>query len=237
MSDSDGNQGDRSREELAAFDAQLAQALGTHSEEKELTADLPSSSDEDMDDEQMEKLDEHLECIFRERKKDTSKKNEQKDAKETIINFKCRVLELLDVLVRNEHKKAQSLSILMPVLRLTRTTDSPLVSRKACDLVRQFSQKCKGSGLTKAPDTGSTMALLKAIHEESGKGGSNNHASACSQASLQVVRVLAAHDRELLRQVVALYASTQESFLMDSTSQIKASLFTDWLNWCSNHKH
>ncbi|KAK4692559.1 DNA polymerase phi, partial [Lecanoromycetidae sp. Uapishka_2] len=77
-------------EELTAFDAKLAQALGTRPGNADLNAEDTSSSDEDMDDEEMEALDEHLENVFKERKKATSKKTEKKDAKATVVNFKCR---------------------------------------------------------------------------------------------------------------------------------------------------
>ena len=224
---------DDSGEELAAFDAQFAQALGTHPIEASGARSTPSE-DEDMDDEQMEKLDEQLELMFRERKKATNLKNEQKDAKETLIQFKCKVLELLQIFVRNEHTKAVSLKIIMPILRLIRVTKSPVVSRRAYSIIHQASQRCKGDGIAKISDSESTFNLLGCIHEESGRGGSNIHDRACSQASLQVVRILKAHHRENLRRVVAVYAKTQERFLLDSSFKVKPLMFTDWLNWCAN---
>ena len=227
---------DGSDEELAVFDAKLARALGIRPGQNDIDAEENSSSDEDMDDEQMEKLDEHLESMFRERKKLTSKKTEKKDAKETIINFKCRVVELLEIYVKYEHSGSTALSLLLPILSVIRNTGSPLVSRKACDLIREYARLCKGAGLPKIVEAEPILDLLRNVHDEAGKGASNAHASACSQASLLLVRILVADDREHLRKIIKVYTGTQEKALFDPGFRIKTSLFTDWLNWCNSFK-
>ncbi|KAL9124859.1 MAG: hypothetical protein Q9217_005864, partial [Psora testacea] len=223
-------------EDLAAFNAKIAQALGTQLGQNDVGAEESSSSDEDMDDEQMEKLDQHLESIFRERKKVTNKKSGKKDAKETIINFKCRVLELLEIFVKNEHDSNRALYLILPILSLIRTTGSSLVSKKACNLIHEHARVCKGGRLPNIPEPDSALDLLRHVHEEAGKEASNVHASACSQASLLLVRILVAHDREQLRRIVGIYASTQERGLFEQTFKVKTSFFTDWLNWCNSAK-
>lgn len=226
--DSDGTD-----EELAAFDAKLAQALGTRPGNVDLEAADSSSSDDDMNDEEMEVLDEHLEKVFQERKRVTSKKTEKKDAKESIVNFKCRVLELLEIYVKQQHANTLCLSLTLPVLTVTRTTTSPLVSTKACKLMREYARLCKGDGLPEAGDVDAIFDLLEAVHVEAMKEGSNAHASACSQASLLLVKVLVAHDRESLRRVVRVYGATQEKALFESSCKVKTSFFTNWQNWCA----
>jgi DNA polymerase phi len=221
-------------DELAAFNAKLKRAVrarpGTHSSD----AEESSSSDEDMNDEQMEAVDHHLEKVFRERQKLSGKKNEKKDAKENIINFKCRVLELLEIYVKQQHAKILALSLLLPILAVIRTTTSPLVSSKACNLVREYTRLCKGNGLPDVTHHDSVFEKLEKIHDEAGKEASNAHGNACSQASLLLVRVLVAQDRELLRRVVKVYARTQENTLFDSSCKVKTKFFTDWLNWCTS---
>lgn len=232
---------EKADEELAAFDAKLAQALKTRPLNADLSASTaassPSSSDEDMDDAQMEALDSHIAAIFRERKKSItgtkSKKSQQKDAKETIVNFKCRVLELLEIFVKQQHRRLVSLELLMPLLTVTRTTTSQLVSSRACNLVREFSRVCKGKEMPETDDVAMVVKLLKGVHGEAMREASNAHASACSQASLLLVRLLVAMDRENLRKVVKVYASTQEALLMDPKCRVKISFFTDWMNWCA----
>ena len=221
-------------DELVAFDAKLAQALGTRPGKEDLNAEDSSSSDEDMDDEQMAALDEHLEKVFRERKKVISRKKEKEDAKEIIVNFKCRVLELLEIYVKQQHSNSLALSLLVPALAVIRISTSPLVSSKACSLMREYAKLCKGDDVPKVGDADTTFKLLQAVHTEAMKGGSNAYASACSQASLLLVRVLVAHDRECLRRVVRIYGETQENALFDSSCKVKTSFFTDWQNWCTS---
>ncbi|KAL9101777.1 MAG: hypothetical protein Q9163_002996 [Psora crenata] len=225
---------DESDQDLAVFDAKLAQALGTRPGQDDVDVEESTTSGEDMDDDQMEKLDEHLEMMFRERKKASSKKTDKKNAKETIVNFKCRVLELLDIYVKNEHDNILALHLILPILSLIRSTGSPLVSRKACHFVREYARICKGEALPKIPEPEWVMDLLRNVHDEAGKEASNAHASACSQASLLLVRVLVTHDRDHLRRIIGVYANTQERALFDAKFKVKTALFTDWLNWCNS---
>lgn len=233
-SNADAADSDEDGDELAALNAKLAHIVGTRPGNEDLDAEDNSSSDEEMTDEQMFELNESLENIFREQKKVTSKKTEKKDAKENIVNFKCRVLDLLDIYVKQEHGNGLGLSISLPILILVRTTTSPLVSRKACEVMREYARLCKGDGVPQIEDIESIFGLLKAVHIEAMKEGSNAHASACSQASLLIVRVLVAYDRECLRRVVKIYGATQECALFDSSCKVKTSFFTDWLNWCTS---
>lgn len=230
----DSDDDDNDDDELAALNAKLAQIVGTRPGKEDLGAEDNSSSDEEMTDEQMFELNGSLENIFREQKKVTSKKTEKKDAKANIVNFKCRVLDLLEIYVKQEHGNALGLSLALPILKLVRTTTSPLVSRKACEVMREYSRLCKGDGLPQIEDTESVFGLLEAVHIEAMKEGSNAYASACSQASLLSVRVLVAHDRECLRRTVKIYGGTQESALFDSSCKVRTSFFTDWLNWCTS---
>lgn len=229
---------DGTDDELAVFDAKLAQALGTRLAADDVDADSGESSDEDMNDEQMEALDKHLEKVFRERKKVTSQKTEKKNAKETIVNFKCRVLELLEIFVKQKHDGVLALGLLLPVLRVIQTTKSPLVSGKACDLMREYVRLCKGKNLPKVKDEDrdGMFCLLQLVHVEAAKQGSNAYTSACSQASLLLVKILAAQDKENLRQAVTVYAKSQERLLLDPRCKMKISFFFDWLNWCVTAK-
>ena len=233
-SDRDAADPDEDGDELAALNAKLAHVVRTRPNNEDLDVEDSSSSDEEMTDEQMFELDVSLENIFREQKKVTSKKSEKKDAKENIVNFKCRVLDLLEIYVKQEHRNGLGLSLSLPILTLIRMTTSPMVSRKACDVMREYARLCKGNETPHIEDTEFVFGLLKTVHNEAMKEGSNAHASACSQASLLLVRVLVARDRECLRRVVRVYAATQESALFDSNCKVKTSFFTDWLNWCTS---
>ncbi|KAL8784603.1 MAG: hypothetical protein Q9213_003858 [Squamulea squamosa] len=231
--DNQDNSGEED-EELAAFEMKLAQALKTRplnvgTDE----AGNEESTDEDMDDDQMEALDEHIASMFKERKKVVSKKKQKVDAKESIVNFKCRVLELLEIFVKMRYTDVLALDLLVPLLTVTRTTTSSLVSGKACNVVRDFSKLCKGQEVPRITDKAAIVKLLKEVHSEAMRESSNAHTSACSQASLLLVKVLVANDRENLRVVVKVYGDTQISLLLDPKCRVKTSFFTDWFNWCN----
>lgn len=237
-SDSEEEEDDPEDEELAAFDAKLAQALKTRPATTDLDAASTTSSSSDMTDSQMETLDAHIAQIFKARKNLTtssnkSKKTQQKDAKESIVNFKCRILDLLEIFIKQQHKKPMALELLMPLLSVTRTTTSQQVSGKACNLVREFGKICKGKEMPEVDDGEKVLGLLKEVHVEAMREASNAHASACSQASLFLVRLLVAMDRENLSKAVKIYAGTQEALLMDVECRVKMSFFTDWMNWCA----
>ena len=226
------NDDDAAAEESAVFDAKLASKLGTRPAMDDINAnDDAESSDEDMNDEQMEALDEHIERIFQERKNATSKKSQNKDAKEAIVNFKCRVLELLDVYVKQEHKNPLALQLLVPLLNVIRMTKSTIVSSKACDLVGNYFRICKPNSVPCISDTKAVLALLRTIHEQASKEGSNAYSSACSRASLLIVKALAAQDPENLRLVESVYGQTHQDFMLSKKSRTKPSFFSDWLNW------
>ena len=197
----------------------------------DLAADNNESSDEDMNDEQMEALDEHLETIFRERKKAKSKKTQNKDAKEAIVNFKCRVLELLEIYVKQEHKNPRAMQLLVPVLNVIRTTKTTLVSGKACDLIGTYFKLCKPNNIPEVLDAETILELLRAVHQQAGLDGSNAYSSACSRASLLLVKILVAQDRENLRRVESVYGQTHEGFMLDAKFKVRPSFFSDWLNW------
>ena len=233
-SSTDAAHSDEDGDELAALNAKLAQIVGTRPGNEDEDAEDNSSSDEEMTDEQMFELNGSLENIFREQKKITSKKTEKKDAKENISHFKCRVLDLLEIYVKQEHGNGLGLSLLLPLLTLIRTTTNSLVSKKACNVMREYARLCKGDGVPQIEDTESVFGLLETVHIEAMKEGSNPHGSACSQASLLLVKVLVARDRECLRRVVKVYGATQESALFNSSCGVKASFFTSWLNWCTS---
>lgn len=222
-------------EELAAFDAKLAQALEMQSTRNGEGAGYDDErSEDDMNDEQMEALDEQLEKVFKERKIMTSNKSHRRDAKEVIINFKSRVLELLEIFVREQHSNPLGLTLLIPLLVTIRTTRSKVVSKKACDLIRDYSRLCKGNNVPHVNNTDATFDLLTDIHDQATREGSHAYTSACSQASLLVVKVLVARDREHLHRIVLRYAATQERFLLDPTCKARTSFFSDWLNWCNS---
>lgn len=247
---------DEEDDELAAFNAKLAEALGTGND----VGSDASDSDSDMDDDDMEALDLKLAEVFRAREASTTKKKDKKDAKETMVNFKNRVLDLLDIYVKKQPQTPLALDLLMPLLILIRTTTTKQIVDRAVGVVREYSRLCKGDKLPKEaaevesesdnPDEDPEIHeiseprapawyLLESIHEEALKPAPHNnakpaHTAACSNASLLIARVLIAGQGEsAVEDVVDRYAETRKRQLLDRKAQVGPGFWTEWNNWCN----
>ncbi|KAK4497760.1 hypothetical protein PRZ48_010413 [Zasmidium cellare] len=232
QSDDDGDEDEESGEgdedEEAAFDRKLADALGTAGMESD-----EDSDGSDMDDDQMMALEPHLTNIFKERKKGSSKKQDNKDAKENIINFKNRVLDLLTVFVKSQYAKDITLNLIHPLVSLTRTTTNQATAKKALGVLEQYFDSCKRfkSG-PKIESASQYFTLLHAVHEEMRQGGSKVHASACSRSSQFLAKLLIAKDEKHWEDVAIRYVKLQAEWRRDGEkSKIHPSVFNEWHSW------
>jgi DNA polymerase phi len=241
-SDDEGNSSDESsgdddgeeeeeeedEEELAAFDRKLAEALGTAGFDEDADED---DQDSDMDDEQMLAIEPALENVFKEIKKRSGKKQDNKDAKENIINFKNRVLDLLMIYVKAQYGNVLALDILMPLSILIRTTSSKQTAEKAFAVLKEyFDQSSKHKSLPQS-EPEPVLALLSSLHAEMAKGGSKLHASACSRSGLFLAKILIAMDPKNYVAVCRLYSALLEKSWLDPKSKVHKSIFTEWINW------
>lgn len=231
-SSSDDEQEDENEDELADFDAKLAEALGTHRADQDLKEESDASSDADMNDDEMEAIDDQLVKVFRARKQAMSKKKDKKDAKETMVNFKNRVLDLLEIYVKKCHSNVLALDLILPLLRLTRRSTVKQISSKANSVLREYTRLCKGSAVPSVESAEPVWELLKAVHKEATLSGPPTHAASCSQASLLLAKVLVAHDRSSLSGIVDIYAATRKEQLLSRKCHVQPSFFTEWNNWC-----
>ena len=227
----DGDDGD---DELAEFDRKLAAALGTREGEDDLDASDTSGSDEDMGDDEMEALDEKLVSHFKARKDMMNKKKENKDAKGNIVQFKNRVLDLVEVYLKQEYLNPLSLELVLPLLMATRTSRTKQISDRSCLVLREFFSRCKGKNVPGLRDLPFAVDMLKLIHHEAALESSGAHAAACSQASLLFVKVLVAQSPDNVRMAVNAYADMRKRQLTDKSCHVHTSFFTDWNNWCQS---
>jgi len=218
-------------EETRKFDALLAQALKTSQPNGTASGDEESSDDEDMDDEQMMALDPHLEKILGERKKTTSKRKDSQDAKETVINFKNRVLDLLSIYVKQQHTNTLAMDLILPLLLLVRSSTSQQVAQKAFNLLKQYFDACKGKDMPTPTGLDATWKLLRDIHGEGMRDGPKFHGAACSRSSLFVVKTLVYIDRNNYDRAVDIYSDTQKQWFRNPKSKVQPALFSDWINW------
>ena len=243
--DSDDEASDPAEEddETNRLNAALANLVGTKQYDQSMTKEDDTSDDEEeeMNDEEMFALDEQMATIFRERKKHSTKtssqKQEKKNAKEMMTNFKNRVLDLLEIYIKQEHSNPLSLNMILPLLTLSRTSSSKQLSDRACHLIRDLTQRCKGNReVPGVSDVHIAWELLRSIHQGSMTTTgttSRAHTAACSQSSLLVVKVIVGLDRANIKDVVRIYGETQTSWLLGK-GRVQPSFFSDFVNWSTS---
>lgn len=229
---SEGSEPQDGDDELAAFDAALASALGTSRGDDESDSD----SDADMDDDEMMELDEKLTEVFKARKEATSKKKDQKDAKENVVNFKNRVLDLIEVYIKHEYRNPHAIELVLPLLQTIRTTQTKQIAERSSKALRDLCSRCKGQQNPPSVEQGAVkqvMALFNNIHTEACMDASNSHAAAASQASILLAKVVI-KSGVAVGKVVQLYAQTMTLMMTDPKCKVHSSFFTDWNNWCTS---
>ncbi|CAA9957360.1 dna polymerase protein [Pyrenophora teres f. maculata] len=238
--DSEGNDDEEEDEEdaeLTQFNNMLAMTLQTSKPGVNGDAAEDTSDESDMDDEQMMALDPHLSKIFKERSKTTSKKKEREDAKQNVVQFKSRVLDLLAIYLEKQYSNPLTLDILLPVLRRIRANANKQTAEKASKILKSFldTRTKRKAPLPKPERIEEAWNLLKGIHEEAKLGnGAKVHADACASASLLIVKVLIGLDKGNYSGVVDVYAETQKEWFADQKSRLQPVLFTQFQNWSLN---
>ncbi|KAK3708993.1 DNA-directed DNA polymerase [Vermiconidia calcicola] len=227
---SDAEEG-ASDDEEAIFDKKLAEALGTGRAEDDEGSDDDGS---DMDDEQTMALEPHLASIFKERQTTTSKTQDKKDAKENVVNFKNRVLDLLMIYVKSQYDSILALDLILPLSTLVRTTSNKPTAEKAFAVLKAYFDACSKHKSLPQPSHGDKEAVfevLTAVHDEMKRGGSKMHASACSRSSLFLSKVLVALEAKHYQQIAGMYANLQSQWYLEPKSKLQASVFTEWNSW------
>lgn len=220
-----------------ALNNALAQILGTHSLDNDAKEE-ESDSDADMTDSEMMALDSKLVEIFSARKKAPNKKQDQKDAKETMVNFKSRILDLLEIYVKKQAANPLAFSLLLPLLQLIRTTKTKALADRAFAIIQAFFKSFKTAKKADSmPSSKATISaqleLLKAIHVEVSKDPSHMFAKAASTASLLVASSLHHADKENVQKIATVYRDSQVRWVSGEVT-IQASFFVEWINWCQS---
>jgi DNA polymerase phi len=223
--------------ELTQFNNLLALTLQTSKPNVDGEASEDTSDESDMDDDQMMALDPHLSHIFKQRSKTTSKKKERVDAKQNVVQFKAKVLDLLAIYLEKQYSSPLTLDVLLPIVRRTRASANKQLAEKASKMLKTFfdSRTKHKAPLPKPDDTEAAWEVLRGIHEEAKLGGGAKiHADACSSASLHIVKVLVGLDRGNYSGVVDVYAESQKQWFAEKKSALQPVLFTSFQNWSLN---
>ncbi|KAG5979944.1 hypothetical protein E4U55_004545 [Claviceps digitariae] len=220
----------------------LGKILKSHRLDKD--ADAESSDDEgDMSDAQMFALDQQLSAAIAPRIKanKTDTKKQKKDAKQSVVNFKHRVLDLLDIYVKNEPLHPLTFSTLLPLLNLMRTTSTKALANRAHEVIlnlRKAIKKTRASATAAAAATTTTtslneaqlLTLLRACHDEAGRDDAQAYAKAASAASLIVAAALFRQQRESIEQIAGVYAQTESAWVLNR-ARMHSCFFKEWHEW------
>lgn len=231
-SDEEEGDGDEAQtQELADLDDALAKVLRSHRLDKDEDAES-SDNDSDMTDSEMMALDNKLVEVFKQRTKKSNKKKENKDAKETMIIFKHRIMDFLDIYVKKEAHNPLAFDLLLPLLELIRTTSTKDLSNKAMKVISDFSDAFKkGKAKSKTSGTDADMStrleLLQKVLHEATRDQSHVFARAVSMCALLLASSLAAAGE--VEGAIDAYSSVMKEFAKGAKYQ--ATIFSDFTNW------
>jgi DNA polymerase phi len=202
----------------AALSAVLSKGMPTEN------GDNNDSSDEElMDDDKMMALNDNLATIFHQRLKPNHQK-EIKDTREQMSTFKCKVIDLLEILV--EEQSDICLDMILPLLQVLHHTRSDTVHSKTLNLLRKLA---KNKEIPDAMDN--LMGLLMKIHEDAVKAR-NKDGNIHSQLSIYIACIARKGGQE--EEVIGVYAETMRKWIKNRKSMVQAGSFPDWLTWCQS---
>lgn len=235
----------------------LAKALGVSTESSgEVKYDELDSFGEDdddyesesMDDEQMMAIDGELSRIFVERRNALSANNTNKkkaelvEAKENILLFKSRILDLLDSFSKEQPNSIYNLSFIKPIVSLMNMTTDKNLGTKAHKILKTRISKVRiaqdelnelyPTDEDKARFKSTQLELLEWLQTQAGKFSSNHaHALACGQSCIIISKALVALDAKLLETIITAYCKTMCVWATEPKNRIQASMFFDFINW------
>ncbi|XP_032218016.2 myb-binding protein 1A-like protein isoform X2 [Nematostella vectensis] len=116
-SDDDDDEGDDDAVD-EAFRAEIKAALGSAAAD----TDSEESSGEELDDEAMMQLDDALSAVFKTRVQANKEKKDKKDTAKTILHFKLRVLDMIEIFIKKQSHNPLVLDLVEPLLSLAWST-------------------------------------------------------------------------------------------------------------------
>ncbi|KAG0052711.1 DNA-directed DNA polymerase [Gryganskiella cystojenkinii] len=194
--DSDSDEGDSSDVEMddaeddeeEEVDDELRRKIAEALKVKDPKEDNGESSEEELlDDDQMTMFDEKLEEIFRQKK---LAKSQQKDAKQTLIHFKNKVLDLLELYIKKQPSNELVLEMIVPLLSLVLipSASNKPVHDKVSSLLRTKLAKIKD--YPRECDDEHVFEILSQVHELAKKSPDAKFSGLCGDLSLLLVKVL-----------------------------------------------
>lgn len=190
----------------------------------------------------MDKVDEQLAAVFRERvttdKKASAKRRfEHSLATSSLtcpgqlmesLHFKTRILDLFDTFLRRQPENPLSIDTLLSLLRLTRNTTPTEadLANKASALIR--SRVGKPKEVPSTLDVAHATQILKDIHDLARKASSADFSSLCSVCSIFVTRAIDSTD-STSQAGNDIYSATLDEFMSKKSSLVHPSFLLDYI--------
>ncbi|KAF9426046.1 DNA-directed DNA polymerase [Podila epigama] len=232
------------------FRKKLAAALNVKEGE-----DDDSEEEELLNDDEMMAFDEKLNEIFKQKK---LAKAQQKDAKQTLIHFKNKVLDLLELYIKKQSSNALVLDLIVPLLSLVLipSASNKPVHDKISALLRNKLAKIKD--YPREYDDEHVFEILTQVHELAKKSPDAKFSALCGDLSLLLVKVLIGGQDENTAvgetkaqapakatrgskaakvdpikakqdRVVALYSTSLKEFMTRKNSNLSAKMFSEFI--------
>jgi DNA polymerase phi len=234
-----------------AFEDDLAKLLKTQRPDQEDDSDSDAGSD--MTDTEMIAIDGQISAAFKGRKASLPpSRRDQKSAKEAVIHFKGRILDLIaaylecgvkrkDDALRPLAKRSvgDALQLMPDLVRLAATTTSKALGTRVGGIVFGYKKEFKNErnqwvkemeGDDGSEKKARVFAALQQMHDELGSQDSQVFARTASTACLTLAAALRAAN--MLGEVKELYEATKN----EKGGRVQRAFFEGWNNWCQSQK-
>mgnify|MGYP002477042376 FL=1 len=213
--------------------------------------------EEDFDDEKMLELDKTLSMIFKTRKEALSgtptgnkRKIEVQKARENVVNFKSRVVDMLEIYVKYVDKNALDVNkletllyMLPPMIQcLKMTLSKPLVD-KLGKLIKARLTKIKvNASHSDAHLFDVAVTTLQTIHDLASSNKSGQYSqlfySVCSICSLFVSKIIFLSSADnTFDAAIETYSNTMKQWSKNKNCKTPATFFADYVNMLATKKH
>ncbi|KAF9969908.1 DNA-directed DNA polymerase [Actinomortierella ambigua] len=208
-----------------------------------------------LDDDQMMAFDEKLSEIFKQKK---LAKTQERDAKQTLVHFKNKVLDLLELFVKKQSHNELVLELIVPLMSLVLvpSTSNKPVHDKINALLRNKLAKIKD--YPRECNEEHVFEILTQVHELAKKAPDAKFSSLCGELSLLLVKVLIGGEDSATilveskapaagkkkgkskettanaldanqQRIVSLYIASLQEFMTRKNSNLSAKLFLEFI--------
>lgn len=192
-----------------------------------------SESDADMTDSEMMAINDKLVAAFDNITSTGPESNEAKEAKTFVLNFKNRIIDLVEAYLRQQPGNAAVIFPILPdLVRLVSSTGSSDLRVRVVELLARYRQRFvkdrkrwleEGTG----KDVRENLNILEQIHEEMGRRDSQKFAKGALSACLVIAAAVVAMDRDKIGELNRMHEKL-EGEVKKKKAKVHKSFFETW---------